>query len=89
MMRNNDFNNNLITLVPQTAFHLQLKKVVIIGLGQLGFPVAKYMKERGFDTYGYDISTKAMEYAEKTAGIKLMGTDNNNFGSENFDVYEI
>ena len=86
-MRNNDFNNNLITLVPRTAFHLQLKKVLIIGLGQLGFPVAKYMKERGFDTYGYDSSTKAMEYAEKTAGIKLMGTDNNDFGSENFDVY--
>jgi UDP-N-acetyl-D-mannosaminuronic acid dehydrogenase len=87
MMRNNDFNNNLIRLVPRTAFRLQLKKVLIIGLGQLGFPVAKYMKERGFDTYGYDISTKAMEYAEKTAGIKLMDTDNNNFGSENFDVY--
>ena len=70
-----------------TAFHLQLKKVLIIGLGQLGLPVAKYMKERGFDTYGYDISTKAMEYAEKRAGIKLIGTDNNDFGSENFDVY--
>ncbi len=32
--------------------------------------MAKYVKERGFDTYGYDISTKAMERAEKIAGIK-------------------
>jgi len=45
-------------------------KVLVIGLGQLGLPVARYAKERGFDVYGYDISAKAMEYAEKTAGIK-------------------
>ncbi|MGC2570735.1 MAG: hypothetical protein WA364_04415, partial [Candidatus Nitrosopolaris sp.] len=47
----------------------RLNKIIIVGLGQLGFPVAKYVKERGFDTYGYDISTKAMERAEKIAGI--------------------
>ncbi|MGC1929144.1 MAG: hypothetical protein WA667_09230, partial [Candidatus Nitrosopolaris sp.] len=46
----------------------RFNKVLIVGLGQLGFPVAKYVKERGFDTYGYDISTKAMERAEKLAG---------------------
>ncbi len=46
------------------------KKVVIIGLGQLGLPVAKYVKECGFDTYGYDINEKAMERAESTYGIK-------------------
>ncbi|KAA2279156.1 NAD(P)-binding domain-containing protein, partial [Candidatus Nitrosocosmicus agrestis] len=39
-------------------------KVVIIGLGQLGLPVAKYVKEHGFDTYGYDINQKAMQSAE-------------------------
>jgi UDP-N-acetyl-D-mannosaminuronic acid dehydrogenase len=60
-------------------------KVLIIGLGQLGLPVAKYVKERGFDTYGYDISVKAMERAEKTAGIK-QALD---FGSEDFDVFII
>ncbi|MDQ6667224.1 MAG: hypothetical protein M3Y53_03235, partial [Thermoproteota archaeon] len=48
----------------------QFEKVLIVGLGQLGLPVAKYVKERGFDTYGYDISAKAMERAEKIAGIK-------------------
>jgi UDP-N-acetyl-D-mannosaminuronic acid dehydrogenase len=45
-------------------------KVLIIGLGQLGLPVAKYVKGKGFDTYGYDISSQAMEHAEKTAQIK-------------------
>ena len=49
---------------------IQFDKVLIVGLGQLGLPVAKYVKERGFDTFGYDISTKAMERAEKIAGIK-------------------
>ncbi|HEU4822149.1 MAG TPA: winged helix-turn-helix domain-containing protein, partial [Nitrososphaeraceae archaeon] len=49
---------------------LKLDKVLVIGLGQLGLPVAKYIKERGFDVYGYDISTKALERAEKIAGIK-------------------
>ncbi|MGD9534456.1 MAG: NAD(P)-binding domain-containing protein, partial [Candidatus Nitrosocosmicus sp.] len=47
---NNNSNNN--------------NKVVVIGLGQLGLPVAKYVKEHGFDTYGYDINQKAMQSAE-------------------------
>jgi UDP-N-acetyl-D-mannosaminuronic acid dehydrogenase len=46
------------------------EKVVIIGLGQLGLPVAKYVKEHGFDTYGYDINQKTMERAETNYGIK-------------------
>ena len=44
-----------------------IKKVLIIGLGQLGLPVAKYVKEKGFDVYGYDISQKAIQRAEKIA----------------------
>ena len=78
---------------------MQFNKVLVIGLGQLGLPVAKYVKERGFDTYGYDISIKAIEYAEKTAAIKMLATSggnaaannniNNDFGSENFDVFII
>ena len=60
----------------------QFTKVLIVGLGQLGLPVAKYVKERGFDdVYGYDISQEAMERAEKTAGIKKT----NDF--TDFDVY--
>ena len=56
-------------------------KVLVVGLGQLGLPVAKYVKERGFDVYGYDISSKALERAEKTVGIRKAV----NFS--NFDVY--
>ena len=64
---------------PEIAFH----KVLVIGLGQLGLPVAKYIKERGFDVYGYDISTKALERAEKIAGIKKA------INFSGFDVYII
>jgi UDP-N-acetyl-D-mannosaminuronic acid dehydrogenase len=56
-------------------------KILIVGLGQLGLPVAKYVKERGFDAYGYDISPKAVERAVRTAGIKKADS------FANFDVY--
>ena len=49
---------------------IQFNKVLVVGLGQLGLPVAKYVKERGFDTYGYDISPKAVEMAQKTGAIE-------------------
>ena len=61
----------------------RFEKVLIIGLGQLGLPVAKYVKEKGFDVYGYDISQKAIERAEKIAEIKKA----DNFSE--FDVYII
>ena len=61
---------------------MRFNKVLVIGLGQLGLPVAKYIKEKGFDNvYGYDISSIAMDRAEKTAGIKVA----NDFSD--FDVY--
>jgi UDP-N-acetyl-D-mannosaminuronic acid dehydrogenase len=63
--------------------HILGNKVLIIGLGQLGLPVAKYVKEKGFDVYGYDISQKAIQRAEKIAAIKKA----DNFGE--FDVYII
>jgi UDP-N-acetyl-D-mannosaminuronic acid dehydrogenase len=59
----------------------QFNKVLVVGLGQLGLPVAKYVKERGFDTYGYDISLNAVEMAQKTAAIEKAV----NFGE--FDVF--
>ena len=34
-------------------------RILVIGLGQLGLHVAKYVKDRGgFDTYGYDIRSQ-------------------------------
>ncbi|HZD34097.1 MAG TPA: NAD(P)-binding domain-containing protein, partial [Nitrososphaeraceae archaeon] len=53
-----------------TENYSRFDKVLIIGLGQLGLPVAKYVKEKGFDVYGYDISQKAIQRAEKIAAIK-------------------
>lgn len=48
----------------------RFEKVLVVGLGQLGLPVAKYLTERGFETYGYDISNTAMERAEKVASVR-------------------
>ena len=59
----------------------QFNKVLIIGLGQLGIPVARYVSEKGFDTYGYDISHKAMERAEELAAVKKA------INFSEFDVY--
>jgi UDP-N-acetyl-D-mannosaminuronic acid dehydrogenase len=61
----------------------QFNKVLVIGLGQLGLPVAKYVKEKGFDAYGYDLSQEAIERAERIAAIKKA----TNFSD--FDVYII
>jgi len=51
-------------------FEPQIKNVLVIGLGQLGLPVAKYVKESGFETFGYDINPLREENAEKNYGIK-------------------
>src|ERR671919_699180 len=67
----------------QDRMWVSFDKILVIGLGQLGLPVAKYVKERGFDVYGYDISTKALERAEKIAGIKKA------INFSGFDVYII
>src|SRR5215208_285337 len=71
------------TFVRSNLDQIQFDKILVIGLGQLGLPVAKYVKDRGFDVYGYDISTKALERAEKTAGI------NKAVDFSGFDVYII
>jgi UDP-N-acetyl-D-mannosaminuronic acid dehydrogenase len=46
------------------------EKILVVGLGQLGLPVAKYLTDRGFDTYGYDINDTAMERAAKIASVR-------------------
>jgi len=71
--------------VDNTNHDHEINKVLVIGLGQLGLPVAKYVKERaGFDTYGFDINSKAMEHAEKVALIKKI-EETTDFGK--FDVF--
>jgi UDP-N-acetyl-D-mannosaminuronic acid dehydrogenase len=54
---------------------ISFEKILVVGLGQLGLPVAKYVKEKGFDVYGYDNNQIVMNNAEKEHGIKKL----NNF----------
>jgi len=64
-----------------TSLNIKLKKVLVIGLGQLGLPVAKYILDKGFDVYGYDINNETLIRAKKKIGIKTI----TNF--KNFDIY--
>jgi UDP-N-acetyl-D-mannosaminuronic acid dehydrogenase len=59
----------------------QIQRVLVIGLGQLGLPVAKYVKERGFETFGYDINPLKVEDAEKNYGIRSIE------GFDDIDVF--
>ena len=38
-------------------------KVLIIGLGHVGLPDTRYVKEKGFQTYEFDLSVGSMESA--------------------------
>lgn len=41
-------------------------KVCIVGLGQIGFPVAQYVHLKGHEVYGYDINPRTVENTIKT-----------------------
>lgn len=59
-------------LINHTKDEISFEKILVIGLGQLGLPVAKYVKEKGFDVYGYDNNQLVMNNAEKEHGIKKL-----------------
>ena len=65
------------------SINTQSKKVLVIGLGQLGLPVAKYIYDKGFDVYGYDINSESMRLAQEKIGIKTTTS------FRNFDIYII
>src|SRR5208283_1204919 len=44
-------------------------KVCVIGLGKIGFSTAEYVKNHGFEVFGYDIDPEAVKFAE-SKGIK-------------------
>ncbi|HEX2615696.1 MAG TPA: NAD(P)-binding domain-containing protein, partial [Nitrososphaera sp.] len=50
------------------------KKVLIIGLGQIGYSNAEYMTVRGLAVDGYDISDKAVERAIADEVIRKKAT---------------
>lgn len=45
-------------------------KACIIGLGQIGYPVAEYFSAKGFDVWGYDISPATVEHAQELGKFK-------------------
>ncbi len=45
-------------------------KVAVLGLGQIGLPVAQYIHAKGFEVFGYDISTPTVERLHKTEKFK-------------------
>jgi UDP-N-acetyl-D-mannosaminuronic acid dehydrogenase len=44
--------------------------VCVIGLGQIGFPVAKYIATKGCDVYGFDINPAAVEHGIQNGKFK-------------------
>jgi len=46
------------------------EKVCVVGLGEVGLPTALYIKDKGFEVWGYDISPNALRRAEER-GIKV------------------
>src|SRR3990172_8219327 len=49
-------------------------KVCVVGLGQVGLPVAQYAFSRGLEVWGYDISLNTVEKAGKTEKFKVTGS---------------
>jgi len=47
-----------------------MKKVCVVGLGQIGFPVAEYAYAKGLEVWGYDISLATVERTLKAAKFK-------------------
>lgn len=67
----------------QNSNNIGSSKILVIGLGQLGLPVAKYIKDKGFDVYGYDINPIMMKNASNKIGLKTTSDFNS------FDIYII
>src|SRR5512147_2256727 len=53
---------------------LSQMKVCVIGLGQIGLPVAQYIQAKGIEVWGYDINPQTVERA--TATNKFKATSN-------------
>ncbi|MGY0287370.1 MAG: NAD(P)-binding domain-containing protein [Candidatus Methanodesulfokora washburnensis] len=45
-------------------------KVCVVGLGEVGLPTAKYILNRSFEVYGYDISPTAIKRAKEEGILK-------------------
>jgi nucleotide sugar dehydrogenase len=52
-----------VVAIKDKRIRMNSKKVLIIGLGQIGYSNAEYMTMKGLNVDGYDISSKAVERA--------------------------
>jgi nucleotide sugar dehydrogenase len=55
----------------QGILKLSKMKVCVIGLGQIGLPVAQYVHAKGFEVWGYDINPNTIETARKREKLRL------------------
>jgi nucleotide sugar dehydrogenase len=55
----------------QRTFELSSMKVAVIGLGQIGLPVAQYIRAKNLEVWGYDISPNVVKRVSKTEEIKV------------------
>jgi UDP-N-acetyl-D-mannosaminuronic acid dehydrogenase len=46
-------------------------KVCVVGLGQVGLPVAQYVQAKDLEVWGYDINPSTVENASKTGKFKV------------------
>jgi len=45
-------------------------RICVVGLGEVGLPTALYVQEKGFEVWGYDINSAAVENARKKGAVK-------------------
>jgi len=50
-----------------------VKKTGMIGLGAMGYPMAKHMVKKGFEVAGFDVAAEAMARA-KAAGVRIVSS---------------
>jgi len=53
------------------CLRLNKMKVCVVGLGQVGLPVAQYAQAKGLEVWGIDINPATVENARKTGKFKL------------------
>jgi len=52
---------------------MSVKHTGVVGLGAMGYQMARHMVAKGFDVAGYDVAAEAMTRA-KAAGVKTVGS---------------
>jgi nucleotide sugar dehydrogenase len=56
---------------PRLILKMSQMKVCVVGLGQVGIPVAQYVEAKGLEVWGIDINPATVENARKKGNFKL------------------